>query len=127
MKEEVDGIIAKYRCRSDQSSADVLSTLDLSCWQSEFPMILLSLRESIRLSTMAAIFRLNHSSADIPIGDGTEVLPKDAFAVRIKRYSVDLRKPCISYLISPDRILLIGSALRRSPHESRNLQGSRGI
>jgi cytochrome P450 len=81
VREEVDGVVAKYRTNPGQSPADVLDTLTLDAWENDFPLIDLCLRESIRLGIPGTSFRKNSTGADLPIGKTGEVIPKGAFAV----------------------------------------------
>ncbi|KAI0593285.1 cytochrome P450 6A1 [Biscogniauxia sp. FL1348] len=77
---EIDGVVARHRRSAAQSAADVLDTLPIDAWETEFPLIDLCLRESIRLSMPGAAFRKNISGHDIPIGSTGEVIPNGAFA-----------------------------------------------
>ncbi|KAI5920084.1 cytochrome P450 6A1 [Camillea tinctor] len=77
---EVDGVVARHRRSAAQSAADVLDTLTIDEWESEFPLVDLCLRESIRLSMAGTAFRKNMSGHDIPIGSTGEVIPNGAFA-----------------------------------------------
>ncbi|CAI6100637.1 unnamed protein product [Clonostachys chloroleuca] len=78
---EVDGVIAKYRSTPEQSPAMVLSSLTVEQWESEFPLIDLSLRESIRVGMPGAGLRKNVGPRDIPIGNTGEVIPKGSYAI----------------------------------------------
>ncbi|KAM0815388.1 putative Cytochrome P450 6A1 [Seiridium cardinale] len=80
VRAEIDGVIAKYRTSASQSRYDVFSTLSLDAWETDFPLIDLALRESIRLGIPGTSFRKNTSGADIPIGKTGEVIPDGAFA-----------------------------------------------
>ncbi|KAI1364941.1 cytochrome P450 6A1 [Xylaria arbuscula] len=81
LREEVDGVVAKHRTSPSQSCADVLGTLTIEEWESEFPLIDLALRETIRFCLPGATFRKNMSGHDIPIGDSGEVIPNGAYAI----------------------------------------------
>ena len=83
---EVDAAVDKHRTATDQSPLDVLSSLPLEVWESEFPMIDLCLRECIRFQLVGTAFRKNLSGKDLPIGKGGEVVPKDAFAVCVESF-----------------------------------------
>ncbi|KAH8892311.1 cytochrome P450 [Thozetella sp. PMI_491] len=76
---EVDSVVTRHRITPTQSPADVLATLDTNSWQTEFPLIDLCLRETIRIVDRQPLFRLNCSGMDIPIGDTGEVVPNGAF------------------------------------------------
>ncbi|KAI0125425.1 cytochrome P450 6A1 [Xylariales sp. AK1849] len=81
LRAEVDGAIAKHRTSPDQSPADVLGTLTIEDWETEFKLIDLSLREAIRLGVPGTSFRRNISGRDVPIGKSGEVVPPDAYAI----------------------------------------------
>ncbi|KAH7039996.1 cytochrome P450 [Microdochium trichocladiopsis] len=80
VRKEVDGVVAKKRKTPDQSPADVLDTLTIDDWESEFPLADLCLRESIRFAMPGASFRKNTSGHDIEIGSTGQVIPPNAFA-----------------------------------------------
>ncbi|KAM7203021.1 cytochrome P450 6A1 [Rhypophila sp. PSN 637] len=79
-QEEVDGVVKRHRTSPDQSPTDILAALSVDDWESEFPIIDLGLRESIRLQLVGAACRKNVSGRDVPIGNTGEVVPKDGFA-----------------------------------------------
>ncbi|KAM0257943.1 hypothetical protein ACHAQJ_004101 [Trichoderma viride] len=78
---EVDAAVAKHRNSDDQTPVDVLQTLSLDEWESEFPCLDMGVRDSIRLNLMGASIRQNTSGKDIVLGDTGVVVPKNAFAV----------------------------------------------
>jgi cytochrome P450 len=80
VREEVDAAVAKHRTSPDQSPAEVLGTLTIDEWESEFPLIDLCLRDTIRLNSPGTGFRKNTSGQDIPIGSTGEVIPNGSFA-----------------------------------------------
>ncbi|KAH7141378.1 cytochrome P450 6A1 [Dactylonectria estremocensis] len=80
-QEEVDAVITKHRGDRDEQPVDTLKRLTLEEWETEFPLIDLGLRETIRLSAASVSMRKNVSGKDIPIGETGEVIPKDMFAV----------------------------------------------
>lgn len=75
---EVRAAGAKYGDK-DASLIDQLSAIPVAGWESEFPMLDLCLRDSIRLQLLGAAFRRNISGHDIPINDGEEVIPPGAY------------------------------------------------
>lgn len=79
-REEVDRAVAKHRQSPAQSPSDILDTLTLEDWESEFSIIYVCLREAIRLAMPGALFRKNTSGRDIAIGDTGEVIPDGSFA-----------------------------------------------
>lgn len=79
---EVDASVAKHRKSPSQTPSEVLATLTLDDWESEFPSIDLGLRESIRISMVGTAFRRNIGGGAVPIGGGTgEIIPRDAVAL----------------------------------------------
>lgn len=80
MRAEVDAAISKHRATTKQTPLEILKTLTVDDWESEFNLIDLCLRESIRLQTVGAAFRKNISKRDVVIGDTGEVIPPGAFA-----------------------------------------------
>jgi sterol 14-demethylase len=81
VRAEVDTAVAKHRTSDGQTPVDVLRTLSLEEWESEFPCLDLGIRESIRLNLMGASIRQNTSGKDIVLGDTGIVVPNNAFAV----------------------------------------------
>ncbi|KAI0024605.1 cytochrome P450 [Xylariomycetidae sp. FL0641] len=79
-REEVDAVVAKYRTHSAQSLDDVLATLTLQCWESEFPVLYACLQETLRLTSTGTFFRKNVSRGDIPIGCTGSVVPSGSYA-----------------------------------------------
>jgi cytochrome P450 len=80
VRAEIDSVISKHRKSPSQSRYDVLDSLSLDAWETEFTLIDLSLRESIRVGSPGTSFRKNTSGADIPIGKTGKVIPDGAFA-----------------------------------------------
>jgi hypothetical protein len=78
---EVDAAVVKYRTSENQTPADVLQTLSVDAWESEFPSLDLGIQDSIRLNLMGASMRQNISGKDIVLGDTGVIIPKNAFAV----------------------------------------------
>jgi hypothetical protein len=78
---EVDEAVARHRTSPNQSPVDVLDTLTIDDWESDFKLIDLCLRESIRIGIPGTSFRKNVSSTDVPIGTSGEVVPAGAYAV----------------------------------------------
>ncbi|PHH63183.1 hypothetical protein CDD81_6234 [Ophiocordyceps australis] len=81
MQQEVDAAVAKHRVNDTQSPTDILRSLTLEDWESEFPLIDLGLKDSIRMITRGIAIRKNISGKDISIGNTGQVIPKEAFAV----------------------------------------------
>ncbi|KAF7551132.1 hypothetical protein G7Z17_g5247 [Cylindrodendrum hubeiense] len=81
IQEQVDAVITKHRENEDEQPIDVFRRLTLEEWDTEFPLIDLSLRDSIRLNTAGVSMRKNVSGKDIPLGNTGEIIPKDMYAV----------------------------------------------
>jgi hypothetical protein len=80
-RKEVDAAVAKFRTSPDERPSDILSRLTVDDWESEFKLLDLGLRETIRFTITGCGFRYNNSGKDVPIGQTGEVIPRDAFAV----------------------------------------------
>ncbi|KAI0854948.1 cytochrome P450 [Xylaria cubensis] len=78
-RDEVDGVIAKNRISSVQSNHEILGKLSLQQWESEFPVIIASFRETVRLVMPGAMFRKNVSGSPVSIGGTNLVIPNRAF------------------------------------------------
>jgi len=75
---EVQAAATKY-CK-DQSLplTEQLTQLPVEAWESEFPVLDLCLKDSIRLQLLGSALRKNISGKEIELGNG-EVIPPDAF------------------------------------------------
>ena len=76
---EVEAVAAKYSTDKKAPLIDQLSQLPIEAWESEFPVVDMCLRDSIRLQLLGTTFRKNIAGRDIPTGNGDEVIPVDAF------------------------------------------------
>ncbi|KAH9996992.1 cytochrome P450 6A1 [Xylariaceae sp. FL0662B] len=117
VRDEVDAAIARNRRSPSQSAADVLGSLSVEAWETEFGLVDLCLRESIRLCLPGTSFRKNLSGRDVPIGDSGEVVPAGAFAA----YLIDdaLLNPAFyddPTRFDPDRYLEGRAEDRKAPH-----------
>ena len=83
IRKEVDTAIVKHRTGPNQSRIEVLDSLSVDTWESEFPLIDLCLREGIRIAMPGAAFRKNSSDKDTPIGSTGMVIPKGSYATYI--------------------------------------------
>ncbi|KAF7563618.1 hypothetical protein G7046_g529 [Stylonectria norvegica] len=81
VRSEVNEVLAKYRTSGSDSLKDIFHRLTLEQWESEFPMIHLCLRESMRLNQPGSTIRKNTSGKDIPIGSTGKVIPDGMYAV----------------------------------------------
>ncbi|KAF4635641.1 hypothetical protein G7Y89_g2441 [Cudoniella acicularis] len=79
VREEIKGVAAKYSNNKDAPLVDQLSQVPVEAWESEFPMVDLCLKDSIRLQLLGTAFRKNISGKDIPTGSGNEIIPNGAF------------------------------------------------
>jgi cytochrome P450 len=78
-REEVYAVLAKHQTDSSLPIDKQLSCLPLEAWESEFPLIDMCLRESIRIQLLGTAFRKNISANAIPTGMGDEVIPSGAY------------------------------------------------
>ncbi|KAK2059706.1 cytochrome P450 6A1 [Colletotrichum caudatum] len=78
---EVDGVIARRRRSEEQTVDEVLASMTMDDWETEFPLIDLGLKDVIRHTLTGCGFRQNVSGRDLPIGKTGEVLPRDGYAV----------------------------------------------
>lgn len=77
-REEVGTTAAKYATNPNAPLRHQLDDVPLEAWESEFPIVDMCLRDSIRLNLLGTAFRKNISGREIPIGNG-EVIPPNAF------------------------------------------------
>lgn len=75
----MDASLRKHRTSATQTVIDILTTLKIEHWETEFPSIDLGLRESIRLNMVGSVYRLNISGRDVPIAETGEIVPRDAY------------------------------------------------
>lgn len=71
----------KFRQTEKETAAHILPRLSLEDWESEFPLINLCLRETIRIHVSGSAMRKNTSGKDVPIGKTGNIIPKKAYAV----------------------------------------------
>ena len=78
--DEVNSIADKYNADKSLPLKERLMTVPISAWESEFPMIDLCLKDSIRLQMSGTAFRKNTSGKPISLDkEGREVIPTDAY------------------------------------------------
>jgi cytochrome P450 len=77
--EEVRNVAAKYARDSKAPLRYQLDDVPLEAWESEFPVVDLCLRDSIRLSLLGTAMRRNISGRALPTGNGDEIIPPGAF------------------------------------------------
>ncbi|TQN66212.1 Obtusifoliol 14-alpha demethylase [Colletotrichum shisoi] len=78
-QDEVRAAAAKYARDPSAPLRYQLDHVPLEAWESEFPVIDMCLRDSIRLNLLGTAFRKNTSGRPIPTGHGNEVIPPGAF------------------------------------------------
>lgn len=78
-QEEVRNVAAKYARDPNAPLRHQLDDVPLEAWESEFPVVDLCLRDSIRLSLLGTAMRRNISGKALPTGHGNEVIPPGAF------------------------------------------------
>ncbi|RKK06537.1 hypothetical protein BFJ66_g16571 [Fusarium oxysporum f. sp. cepae] len=84
IQKEVDSVLARHgvdKRRETSKIIDILSRFGLEEWISEFPLIDLCLKETIRFQLPGTFCRKNTSGKSIIIVGSDEIIPKDAFAV----------------------------------------------
>lgn len=79
-RHEVDAVLLKHRKTSLQSDNEILESLSLQDWETEFPVLYSCLQETLRLTSTGTFFRKNVSGADIRIGDSADVVPNNSYA-----------------------------------------------
>ena len=80
VRDEIESVADRYSQNKDSPLKERLMQVPVEAWEGEFPIIDMSLKDSIRLQMSGAAFRKNISGADIPLNkSGTEVIPKDAY------------------------------------------------
>ncbi|KAF8855280.1 cytochrome P450 [Acephala macrosclerotiorum] len=73
--EEVKTVAAKYTTNPSAPLIDQLAEVPFGAWESEFPLIDLCLKDSIRIQALGTAFRMNVTSKAIPVGDGEVIDP----------------------------------------------------
>ena len=76
---EIETVANKYDLDVTKSLWHKLESIPLVAWETEFPLLDLCLRESIRLSLHGAAFRWNSTAEDIALANNGEKLPSGAF------------------------------------------------
>ncbi|KAG6363983.1 hypothetical protein INS49_009086 [Diaporthe citri] len=79
-RDEVDAVLLEHRKTPSQSHNEILESLSLQDWETEFPVLYSCLQETLRLTSTGTFFRKNVSGADIRIGDSAEVVPNNSYA-----------------------------------------------
>ncbi|KAH6644276.1 cytochrome P450 6A1 [Boeremia exigua] len=77
-REEIRAVAAKYTQDPSKPLRCQLDDVPLEAWESEFRVVDLCLKDSIRLNLLGTAFRKNISGRALPTGNGMEVIPPDA-------------------------------------------------
>ncbi|PNS19185.1 hypothetical protein CAC42_1921 [Sphaceloma murrayae] len=80
VRAEVNAALTKHRSNPEQRAVDILRTLTIEDWETEFITTNMCLHESIRLQTVGAAFRKNVSGRPVEIGNTGYSIPKDGYA-----------------------------------------------
>ena len=78
-REEVDAALLKHATDSELTTIESICSIPLHAWETEFPILYLCLRESIRIHMHGAAIRANFTGKDILIGK--EIIPDKSFVV----------------------------------------------
>ncbi|KAJ4359014.1 hypothetical protein N0V95_002550 [Ascochyta clinopodiicola] len=77
-RDEVRIVAAKYAHDPTAPLRYQLDDVPLEAWESEFPIVDLCLKDSIRINLLGTAFRKNISGRPLPTGKGMEIIPPDA-------------------------------------------------
>lgn len=77
-RNEIRTVAAKYAQDPATLLRYQLNDIPLEAWETDFPLIDLCLKDSIRLNLLGTAFRKNISGRAIPTGNGKEVIPPNA-------------------------------------------------
>lgn len=77
-RSEVETVVSKYNANASRPLKERLASVPLEAWESEFRILDLCLRDSIRLQSIATAFRRNIT--DKPVLIGKEQIPPGAYA-----------------------------------------------
>lgn len=81
VRTEIDRIIEKHRSSELEHRINIFQRLSLKDWETEFPLLRLTIKESIRFTMAGAVVRKNISKKDLAIGNTQHVIPKNSIAV----------------------------------------------
>lgn len=82
LRAEVDAAIEKHKLQPDESVVDVLHRFTLEDWETEFPLLELAMKETMRFTMSGTIVRKNIGGKKVPVGDTESFIPPDGLAVR---------------------------------------------
>ncbi|KAJ4247494.1 hypothetical protein NW762_013171 [Fusarium torreyae] len=81
LRTEVDIAINNHRLHQDETVTDVLHRFTLQDWETEFPLLELAMRETMRFTMSGTIVRKNIGSKNVPVGDTGSFIPPGSLAV----------------------------------------------
>ncbi|KAH7123234.1 cytochrome P450 [Dactylonectria estremocensis] len=81
LQSEVDAVIRNHRQSKTEDIADILQRLTLKEWETEFPLLELTIHETLRFTMSGTIVRRNIGNKDVPLGDTGSFIPKNSLAV----------------------------------------------
>lgn len=82
LRAEVDAAIENHRLQSDESVVDILHRFTLGDWETEFPLLELAMKETMRFTMSGTIVRKNIGGKKVPVGNTGSFIPPDGLAVR---------------------------------------------
>lgn len=82
LRAEVDTAIENHRLQPDESVVDILHRFTLEDWETEFPLLELAMKETMRFTMSGTIVRKNIGGKKVPVGDTGSFIPPDGLAVR---------------------------------------------
>lgn len=81
LRAEVDAAIENHRLQPDESVVDILHRLTLEDWETEFPLLELAMKETMRFTMSGTIVRKNIGGKKVPIGNAGSFIPPNGLAV----------------------------------------------
>lgn len=82
LRSEVDEAIQRHRLQPDESVVDILHRFTLEDWETEFPLLELAMKETMRFTMSGTIVRKNIGGKKVPVGETGSFIPPDGLAVR---------------------------------------------
>lgn len=90
LRAEVDVAIEKHRLQSGESVVDILHRLTLEDWETEFPLLELAMKETMRFTMSGTIVRKNIGGKKVPVGNTGSFIPPGGLAVRDRCVTIGL-------------------------------------
>ncbi|ETS80478.1 hypothetical protein PFICI_08007 [Pestalotiopsis fici W106-1] len=81
VKKEVNDTIDRHRLSDSEPLLDVFQRFSLKEWETQFPILQLTIKESIRFTMAGAVVRKNISGKDMSIGGTHQVVPNNSLAI----------------------------------------------